>query len=179
MYICHCQFFGNDNLLLHRIHGPPGFYSGPSLSGGTGKSCSDKPGTGKTGERPNVGFDRVNHRLKDEIKAHQRSEKQKEELESHLQRAQKMESLGTLAGGVAHDLNNILSGVVSYPDLLLIDMPEESPFRDALLLIKNSGEKAAAIVQDLLTLARRGRYDFSGGQSEHHHRRLLQESGIS
>jgi signal transduction histidine kinase/ActR/RegA family two-component response regulator len=97
-----------------------------------------------------------NHRLKEEIEAHQRAEKQKEELEGHLQRAQKMESLGTLAGGVAHDLNNILSGVVSYPELLLSDMPEKTPFRDALLLIKNSGEKAAAIVQDLLTLARRG-----------------------
>ena len=97
-----------------------------------------------------------NHRLREEIKAHQRAEKQKEELESHLRRAQKMESLGTLAGGVAHDLNNILSGVVSYPELLLSDMPEKTPFRDALLLIKNSGEKAAAIVQDLLTLARRG-----------------------
>ena len=98
----------------------------------------------------------ANHRLRDEIKAHQLAEKQKKELESHLQRAQKMESLGTLAGGVAHDLNNILSGVVSYPELLLTEVPEESPFRDALLLIKNSGEKAAAIVQDLLTLARRG-----------------------
>jgi len=97
-----------------------------------------------------------NHRLREEIKANQRAEKQKEELEGHLQRAQKMESLGTLAGGVAHDLNNILSGVVSYPELLLSDMPEKTPFRDALLLIKKSGEKAAAIVQDLLTLARRG-----------------------
>ena len=97
-----------------------------------------------------------NQRLRDEITAHQRAEKQKEELEGHLRRAQKMESLGTLAGGVAHDLNNILSGVVSYPELLLSDMPEKTPFRDALLLIKKSGEKAAAIVQDLLTLARRG-----------------------
>ena len=97
-----------------------------------------------------------NHRLREEIKAHQRAEKQKKELESHLQRAQKMESLGTLAGGVAHDLNNILSGVVSYPELLLTEVSEENPLRDALLLIKNSGEKAAAIVQDLLTLARRG-----------------------
>ncbi|MCP4627564.1 MAG: response regulator [bacterium] len=97
-----------------------------------------------------------NNRLREEINAHQRAQQQKEELESHLQRAQKMESLGTLAGGVAHDLNNILSGVVSYPELLLTDMSEENPFRDALVLIKNSGEKAAAIVQDLLTLARRG-----------------------
>lgn len=98
----------------------------------------------------------ANQRLRNEIKAHQRSEKQKAELESHLQRAQKMESLGTLAGGVAHDLNNILSGVVSYPELLLSDMSENNPLRDPLVLIKNSGDKAAAIVQDLLTLARRG-----------------------
>ncbi len=97
-----------------------------------------------------------NKRLKEEIQAHRRAERQKAELEAHLQRAQKMESLGTLAGGVAHDLNNILTGVVSYPDLLLTEVPEDSSFRDALLIIKNSGEKAAAIVQDLLTLARRG-----------------------
>ncbi len=102
-----------------------------------------------------------NHRLREEIKANQRAEKQKEELEGHLQRAQKMESLGTLAGGVAHDLNNILSGVVSYPELLLSDMPEKTPFRDALLLIKKSGEKAAAIVQDLPRAA--GGCNFSGG----------------
>ena len=97
-----------------------------------------------------------NERLKQEIEAHHKAQQQKEKLETSLRRAQKMESLGTLAGGVAHDLNNILTGVVSYPDLLLIDVPRESAFREALLTIKNSGEKAAAIVQDLLTLARRG-----------------------
>ena len=98
----------------------------------------------------------TNQRLKEEIKAHRIAQQQKEELEASLSRAQKMESLGTMAGGVAHDLNNILTGVVSYPDLLLTDVPKDSSFRDALLTIKNSGEKAAAIVQDLLTLARRG-----------------------
>lgn len=77
-------------------------------------------------------------------------------LEEQLRQAQKMEALGTLAGGVAHDLNNILSGIVSYPELLLMDLPEESPMRRPLTTIKNSGEKAATIVQDLLTLARRG-----------------------
>ncbi len=99
---------------------------------------------------------KTNLRLKREIEAHQKAEKQKIELELSLQRAQKMESLGTLAGGVAHDLNNILTGVVSYPDLLLTEVSEDSPFKEALLVIKKSGEKAAAIVQDLLTLARRG-----------------------
>ena len=69
---------------------------------------------------------------------------------------QKMEAIGTLTGGVAHDLNNVLSGLVSYPELLLIDIPEDSPLRKPILTIKKSGEKAATIAQDLLTLARRG-----------------------
>jgi len=73
-----------------------------------------------------------------------------------LLQIQKMEALGTIAGGVAHDLNNILSGIVSYPELLLMDLPEPSSLRTPILTIKKSGEKAAAIVHDLLTLARRG-----------------------
>jgi len=85
-----------------------------------------------------------------------KAEEETKELEGQLQRSQKMEALGTLAGGVAHDLNNILSGIVSYPELLLMDMPKDSPMRKPMLTIQKSGEKAAAIVQDLLTLARRG-----------------------
>ena len=77
-------------------------------------------------------------------------------MEVQLQHAQKMEAIGTLAGGVAHDLNNILSGLISYPELLLLDISEDSPLRQPILRIKESGQKAAAIVQDLLTLARRG-----------------------
>jgi two-component system cell cycle sensor histidine kinase/response regulator CckA len=81
---------------------------------------------------------------------------ERKQLESQLQQAQKMEAIGTLAGGVAHDLNNILSGMVSYPELLLMDLPDDSPLKEPLLTIQQSGQKAAAIVQDLLTLARRG-----------------------
>jgi PAS domain S-box-containing protein len=77
-------------------------------------------------------------------------------LEVQLRHAQKMEALGLLAGGVAHDLNNILTGIVSYPDLLLLTIPADSPLRKSISRIKESGEKAAAVVQDLLTLARRG-----------------------
>ena len=84
------------------------------------------------------------------------AEKDKQRLEAQLQRAQKMEALGLLAGGVAHDLNNVLSGIVSYPELLLMDLPENSPLRSPILTIQESGLKAAAIVEDLLTLARRG-----------------------
>ena len=67
-----------------------------------------------------------------------------------------MEALGRLAGGVAHDLNNILSGIVSYPELLLLQLPENSPLVKPIQTIQKSGQKAAALVQDLLTLARRG-----------------------
>jgi len=88
-----------------------------------------------------------------ELKA---SEKEKRQLQAKIQRSEKMEAIGTLAGGVAHDLNNILSGVMSYPELLLMDLPSESAMRQPLETIKKSGEKAAAIVKDLLTLARRG-----------------------
>jgi PAS domain S-box-containing protein len=78
-----------------------------------------------------------------------------QKLAARLKQAQKMEAIGTLAGGVAHDLNNILSGLVGYPDILLMDLPPDSPHLPAVQVIKNSGEKAAAIVQDMLTLARR------------------------
>jgi PAS domain S-box-containing protein len=84
------------------------------------------------------------------------AEEQRKSLEAELQRAQKMEAIGTLAGGVAHDLNNILSGLIGYPELIMFDLPKDSPLRDPVLTIQKSGEKAAAIVQDLLTLARRG-----------------------
>jgi PAS domain S-box-containing protein len=91
-----------------------------------------------------------------DISERKQVEKEKKELKERLVRSQKMESLGLLAGGVAHDLNNVLSGIVSYPDLLLMDLPENSPLRKPLLTIQKSGQKAADIVQDLLTLARRG-----------------------
>ena len=91
----------------------------------------------------------ANEQLKHEIE-------ERQEIQMRLAHAQKMEAIGTLAGGVAHDLNNILSGIVSYPDLLLMQLPDDSNLRIPIETIKTSGKKAAAIVQDLLTLARRG-----------------------
>lgn len=78
------------------------------------------------------------------------------ELEERLERAKKMELIGTMAGGVAHDLNNILSGLVSYPELLLFQLPPDSPLKEPIAFMHDSGLKAAEIVQDLLTLTRRG-----------------------
>lgn len=83
-----------------------------------------------------------------------REEEARRENEVKLARLKKMESLGLLAGGVAHDLNNVLSGIVSYPQVLLLQLPEGSKLRKSLETIQKSGQRAAEIVQDLLTVAR-------------------------
>ncbi|MFH1951974.1 MAG: PAS domain S-box protein, partial [Pseudomonadota bacterium] len=73
------------------------------------------------------------------ITERKRAEEKRIELEDKLQRAQRMEAMGLMAGGVAHDLNNILSGIVSYPELLLMDLPEDSPMRRPIETIQESG----------------------------------------
>lgn len=83
-----------------------------------------------------------------------KAEKALRESEEKLARSSKMESLGLLASGVAHDLNNVLSGIVSYPELLLLDLPEDSKLRKPIERVQESGLRAAALVQDLLTVAR-------------------------
>jgi signal transduction histidine kinase/CheY-like chemotaxis protein len=91
-----------------------------------------------------------------DISDRKKAERDNRQLEEKLARSRKMEALGLLAGGVAHDLNNVLSGIVGYPDMLLRDLPADNPLTLPLQRIRSSGQKAAAIVQDLLTLARRG-----------------------
>jgi len=75
-------------------------------------------------------------------------------LKEKLAKSKKMEALGLLAGGVAHDLNNILSGIVSYPELLLMKKGLDPKTRKALKVIQESGERAAAVVNDLTTISR-------------------------
>ncbi len=83
-------------------------------------------------------------------------EKEKLDLQERLNRAERMESLGVLAGGVAHDLNNVLGVVLGHAELLLLKADEFASARPSLESIMKGGQKAAAIVDDLLTLARRG-----------------------
>ena len=95
-----------------------------------------------------------NAQLLKEITQRKQTEKTLRESEEKLVRSQKMESLGLLAGGVAHDLNNVLAGIVSYPELLLMDLPEDSKLRKPIETMQESGHRAVAIVQDLLTVAK-------------------------
>ncbi len=94
------------------------------------------------------------HVLIFDITDRKQAEIRQKEIKKRLTRSEKMEAIGMMAGGVAHDLNNILSGIISYPELLLMEIPKKSEMRMPLETIKASGERAAAVVDDLLTVAR-------------------------
>ncbi len=82
-----------------------------------------------------------------------RDKTERKQLEIQLQQAQRMEGVGRLAAGIAHDLNNILSGIVTMPQFLLLDLKDDSPLKGPLQSIQQSGESAAVIVQDMVALA--------------------------
>lgn len=71
-----------------------------------------------------------------------------------LRKAEKMEAVGLMASGVAHDLNNILSGIVSYPEILLLQLTEDDELYTPIKAIQDSGKRAASVVSDLLTVTR-------------------------
>ena len=85
-----------------------------------------------------------------------RDNSERRRLEERLNRAEKMEGLGRMAGGVAHDLNNVLGVLVGYSELLAEKLPAESPLKRYADNIHQSSLRGGAIIQDLLTLARRG-----------------------
>ena len=96
-----------------------------------------------------------------DISDKRKSEATQKELEDKLQLSKRMESLGLLAGGVAHDLNNILGPILAYPDLILTELPKNTPVKNDLMMIKDAATYASNLINDMLTLARRGKYSMA------------------
>jgi signal transduction histidine kinase/ActR/RegA family two-component response regulator len=98
----------------------------------------------------------VSHQLQQEIAEHQRAEGEKKKLEAQLQRAQRMEAIGTLAGGIAHDFNNVLTAIIGYTELLRYDLPADSKVEANLEAIFQAAIRAKDLVQQILTFSRQG-----------------------
>ena len=80
-------------------------------------------------------------------------------LEDQLRQAQKLESLGVLAGGVAHDFNNLLVGILGNAGLCLLDLPEGSPLRPLLLDIQSAATQAAELAQEMLAYSGKATFE--------------------
>ncbi len=83
-----------------------------------------------------------------------RAEAENLELHKKLAEANKLKALGLMAGSIAHDLNNILTGIVSYPDMLLMHLDKSSKYYKEISKIQSAGKRAAAVVADLVTITR-------------------------
>lgn len=91
----------------------------------------------------------------EDISARKQAEAERERLEAQVIATQKMEAIGLLAGGVAHDFNNVLAVILSCADLAADEVPEGHRVREDLEQIRSAAERAAALTRQLLAFSRR------------------------
>jgi signal transduction histidine kinase/CheY-like chemotaxis protein len=99
----------------------------------------------------------ANRSLAREIEMHRQAESEKLRLESQLLQSQKLEAIGTLAGGVAHDFNNLLAGILGYAGLLKVQIDPKDDRHRAVETIERAAERAAELTRQLLGFARKGK----------------------
>ncbi len=90
-----------------------------------------------------------------DITARKQAEAVQDKLEGQLRQAQKMESIGRLAGGVAHDFNNLLTVIQGYSDLMQFKIPADDPLRKELEQIQVASRRASALTRQLLAFSRK------------------------
>ncbi|MCF8028284.1 MAG: PAS domain S-box protein [Desulfobacteraceae bacterium] len=91
-----------------------------------------------------------------DISQQKATEEERQKLERRLRQSQKIEALGTLTGGVAHDFNNILSIIMGYTELVQSEIPKDHPAAKSLHQISAAGLRAKDVVRQLLTFNRKG-----------------------
>ena len=90
-----------------------------------------------------------------DLTGRKRAEEARESLQNQLNQAQKMESVGRLAGGVAHDFNNMLGVILGFTELSLDSVPQGHPLHDGLMEIRKAAERSADLTRQLLAFARK------------------------
>lgn len=93
-----------------------------------------------------------------EIEERKRAEEDRRRLEAKIQQAQKLESLGALAGGLAHDLNNLLVGILGNTELVRQDLPPDSDLSERLQEVIEAGHRAAELSNQMLAYSGKGRF---------------------
>lgn len=83
------------------------------------------------------------------------AEQKREQLESQLRQAQKLETIGTLAGGIAHDFNNILTPVLGFAEIALLNLPQDSPAKSNIQHVIKAAIRAKNLVKQILAFGRR------------------------
>jgi PAS domain S-box-containing protein len=83
------------------------------------------------------------------------ADQEKEDLEGKLRQAQKLEAIGRLAGGVAHDFNNMLSVILGHVGMAMVNLEPSHPLYSNLMQIRNAGERSADLTRQLLAFARK------------------------
>jgi PAS domain S-box-containing protein len=102
-----------------------------------------------------------------DITGRKQAAEEKERLENQLQQAQKMEAIGTLAGGIAHDFNNILSVIIGYTELILMNGNVDSEVKQNLKEIFNASKHARDMVKQILAFSRQNKQERKPIQVSH------------
>jgi len=106
-------------------------------------------------EKRTTELTRINEQLRLEFEERKKSESEKQNLRAELLQSQKIESLGRLAGGLAHDFNNILNAMKGFAEFTLMEMDDDDPFRENIENIRKAGIRGEALIQQLLAFSRK------------------------